>query len=109
MAEGQDFQLQGRATSERGGKSREERRKEGAEREPKEERQTPTYQLHRNLREPQLNFYRAKSSLEDHRSRLETHFRDHPPASVKEAAAVIENRTGVRRRLSHVRQFLQRL
>src|SRR5437660_4951801 len=30
MAEGQDFQLQGRATSERGGKSREERRKEGA-------------------------------------------------------------------------------
>jgi transposase len=56
-----------------------------------------------------LNFYRPKSSLEDHRSLLETYFRDHPPASVKEAAAVIENRTGVRRRLSQVRQFLQRL
>jgi hypothetical protein len=53
MAQGQDFQLQRRTAPERSGKRGEERRKEGAEKEPKEERQTSTYQLHRNLREPQ--------------------------------------------------------
>jgi transposase len=56
-----------------------------------------------------LNFYQPESRLEDHRSSLEAHFQDHPPASVKEAAAVIEARTGIRRSLSPVRQFLQRL
>jgi hypothetical protein len=45
--------------------------------------------------------------LDDHRSGLEAHFGDHPPATVKEAAAVIEKRTGLRRSLSQVRQFMQ--
>ena len=53
MAQRQNFQLQGRAAPERSGKRVEDRREEGAEGEPKEERQTPSYQLHRYLREPQ--------------------------------------------------------
>ncbi len=57
----------------------------------------------------ELNFYQPASALEDHRFGLEAHFRDHPPATVKEAAAVIEQRTGLRRSLSQVRQFMQRL
>jgi hypothetical protein len=53
MTKGEDFQLQGRTASERGGNRRKERRQERAKRKPKEERQTPTYQVHRSLREPQ--------------------------------------------------------
>jgi Winged helix-turn helix len=47
--------------------------------------------------------------LENHRSGLEAHFQDHPPATVKAAAAFIEKRTGLRRSLSQVRQFMQGL
>lgn len=57
----------------------------------------------------ELNFYKPESALADHRSGLEAHFRDHPPATVKEAAAVIEKRTGLHRSLSQVRQFMQGL
>jgi transposase len=57
----------------------------------------------------ELNFYQPASALEDHRFSLEAHFRDYPPATVKEAAAVIEKRTGLRRSLSQVRQFMQGL
>src|SRR3982751_3074525 len=51
MAQRQDFQLQRRTAPEGGGKSGEECREEGADREEKEERQPPIYQPHQNLRE----------------------------------------------------------
>jgi transposase len=57
----------------------------------------------------ELNFYSPSSKLDQYRSSLEAYFQDHPPASVKEAAAVIEGQIGIRRSLSQVRQFLERL
>jgi transposase len=48
-------------------------------------------------------------ALDEHRQSLEEHFRQHPPRSTKEAQAVIEQRTGIRRGLTQVRRFLRRL
>jgi transcriptional regulator with XRE-family HTH domain len=41
----------------------------------------------------ELNFYAPTSELEQHRYRLEVHFRKHPPASINEAATMIEELT----------------
>jgi transposase len=49
------------------------------------------------------------SALDEHRQSLEEHFRQHPPRSTKEAQAVVEQRTGIRRGLTQVRRFLRRL
>jgi transposase len=49
------------------------------------------------------------SALDEHRPSLEEHFRQHPPRSLKEAQATIEQRTGIRRGLTQVRRFLHRL
>lgn len=57
----------------------------------------------------ELNFYSPSSPLEEYRSRLEAYFHEHPPASVKEAAAAIERQTGIRRSVSQVRPLLERL
>ncbi len=57
----------------------------------------------------ELNFYKPESELAEHRATLEAYFQDHPPATVKEAAAKIEELTGVRRGLTQVRQFLKSL
>src|SRR3954451_19193500 len=48
-----------------------------------------------------------RSVLVDHETSLEEYFQEHPPRSVKQARAVIEQRTGVRRGLSQVRHFLK--
>ncbi|HEY4592022.1 MAG TPA: IS630 family transposase, partial [Thermoanaerobaculia bacterium] len=48
-----------------------------------------------------------QSILVEHESSLEEYFREHPPRSVKQARALIEQRTGVRRGLSQVRHFLK--
>jgi transposase len=48
-----------------------------------------------------------QSLLADHESSLEEYFREHPPRSTKQARAIIEQRTGVRRGLSQVRHFLK--
>jgi transposase len=56
-----------------------------------------------------LAFRRPRSDLEDHRATLESYFREHPPASVKEAMATIEKLTGVKRSLERVRAFLKRI
>ena len=53
----------------------------------------------------ELNFFRPQSKLAEHRRTLEAYFQDHPPATVKEAAAKIEELTGVRRGLTQVRHF----
>jgi transcriptional regulator with XRE-family HTH domain len=38
----------------------------------------------------ELNFYAPTSELQRHRCQLESHFREHPPATLNEAAAKIE-------------------
>ncbi len=56
-----------------------------------------------------LNFRRPESDLKAHQASLEAHFREHPPASVKQAMATIETLTGVRRSPERVRLFLKRM
>jgi transposase len=57
----------------------------------------------------QINFYRPSSELDMHRSTIEAYFRDHPPTTIAEAAAVIERLTGIQRRPTQVRTFLKKL
>ena len=49
------------------------------------------------------------SPLDEQRASLEDYFDQHPPHTVKQAQQVIEQRTGIRRGLTQVRRFLQRL
>src|SRR6266545_532962 len=56
-----------------------------------------------------INFYRPSSALETHRTTLEAYFRDHPPTTIAEAAAVIERLTGIQRKPTQVRVFLRNL
>jgi len=55
----------------------------------------------------EVRLYRPVSELHTHRASLEAHFRAHPPASVKEAMATIEDLTGVRRSEGRVRECLK--
>jgi transposase len=48
-----------------------------------------------------------QSILVEHESSLEEYFQRHPPRSTKQARAILEQRTGVRRGLSQVRHFLK--
>ena len=57
----------------------------------------------------ELHFHKPESALEEHRGTLEAYFLEHPPATVKEAVAKIEQITGIRRGLTRVRQFLKSL
>jgi transposase len=57
----------------------------------------------------ELNFYAPTSELEPHRYRLEVHFRKHPPATINEAATMIEELTGITRSPSAVGRFLNSL
>lgn len=52
---------------------------------------------------------RPRSALHRHRATIEEEFRQHPPSTVAEAAARIEARTGIARRPTQVRQFLNAL
>ena len=52
---------------------------------------------------------RPQSELAEHRQSLETYFEEHPPATVNEAAAKIEEITGIRRGPTQVRNFLNSL
>jgi transposase len=56
-----------------------------------------------------LSFRRPVSDLDDHRDSLEAYFREHPPASAKQAMATIETLTGVQRSPERVRAFLKRM
>lgn len=56
-----------------------------------------------------IRFYQPQSDLEAHRTTLETYFREHRPATAKEAMAVIEQLTGIKRSPDRVRHFLKRL
>lgn len=57
----------------------------------------------------ELNFNQPQSDLEDHREQLRQAFDQKPPASLVEAAARIEQVTGIRRRPTQVGQFLKKL
>jgi len=51
-------------------------------------------------------FYCPPSQLDPHRSRLIAHFSEHPPRTLKEAAAEIDRLTGLSFTLTHVRNVL---
>ena len=57
----------------------------------------------------QNNFYQPASALLAHQETVEAYFRQHPPATIVEAVAVIEQLTGMRRKPTQVRAFLQRI
>jgi transposase len=54
----------------------------------------------------EINYYKPEGELVKHIVSLETHFRDNPPASIKEAQKEIEEITGVKRSETQVREFL---
>jgi transposase len=56
----------------------------------------------------ELNYYRPESKLNAHIISLEAHFREHPPASIKEAQSEIEIITGVKRSETQVAEFLKK-
>ena len=55
----------------------------------------------------QLNFNKPHSDLDSKKDIIKAHFEKEPPATLKQASAVIEKLTGIKRSLSQVRKFLQ--
>ena len=56
-----------------------------------------------------LNLHKGKENeLEEHAQSLEEYFVKNPPHSTKEAAKVIEEKTGIKRGLTQVREFLKK-
>lgn len=54
--------------------------------------------------------YRGKASdLDSHADRLKAHFEQHPPHTIRQARAAIEEQTGLCRSETQVRQFLKRM
>jgi transposase len=45
----------------------------------------------------EIRFYRQQSKLLEHKNTIEDYFREHPPATIKEAIAKIEELTGIKR------------
>ena len=56
-----------------------------------------------------MHYVPKHSSLEEHRELLQSHFKEHPPNSVKQACSDIEKLTGIRRKEERVRVFLHQL
>ena len=56
-----------------------------------------------------IDHYRPHSELANHRTTLEAYFHQHPPATVAEAAAKIAELTGIVRKPTRIRQYLQAL
>jgi len=67
------------------------------------------YQMHGLEELKALHFRRPESQLMQHRASLEACFREQPPASLKQARAVLAQETGIERSLPQVRTFLLRL
>lgn len=55
----------------------------------------------------EVNFYRPQSDLVNHKDSIEEYFRKHPPSTISEAIAKIEELTGIRRGPTQVRKFLK--
>ena len=56
-----------------------------------------------------VSFYKPSSDMEEYRGTLEAYFCEHPPATAKEAMAVIEKLTGLKRSPQRVRIFMKRI
>ena len=56
-----------------------------------------------------LGWPTTSSELEKHRESLEAYFKEHPPASLPQAAAMIEQLTGIKRSAKQVGVFLKKL
>ena len=54
----------------------------------------------------QLTFYRPESKLIAHQEQIKLYFQEFPPTTIKEAAAKIEELTGIKRGQTQIRQFL---
>jgi len=52
-------------------------------------------------------WHHPQGALVPHATALEEYFREHPPRSAKQARAIIEQQTGIRRGLTQVRHFLK--
>ena len=57
----------------------------------------------------EVHFYRPTSDLEPHRTTLEAYFTEHPPSSATQAAAAIEELTGIKRSPTQIRIFMKKL
>ncbi|MCP4460747.1 MAG: IS630 family transposase [Cytophagales bacterium] len=55
----------------------------------------------------EINFYQPKSELMDHKEKIKSYFQEHPPATIKQAMAEIEELTGLKRSETQVRKFLK--
>lgn len=56
-----------------------------------------------------LVYNNPESDLEAHRAAIEAYFKEHPPASVREAQAAIEKITGIKRCPESVRIYMRRI
>jgi len=56
----------------------------------------------------EINYYQPESELKRHIVSLEAHFREHPPATIKQAQHEVEIITGVRRSETQIREFLKK-
>ena len=56
----------------------------------------------------EVDFYRPESPLVPHTTSLEAYFREHPPATIKEAQSEIQTLTGIRRSETQVAEFLKK-
>ncbi|EDN69274.1 transposase, IS630 family [Beggiatoa sp. PS] len=57
----------------------------------------------------ELNFRKPESELNKHTKTIEEYFKTHPPASIKEAMAKIEELTGIKRCETQIRHFLKKI
>jgi len=56
----------------------------------------------------ELHFHQPCSAMTPHRTTIEAYFREHPPATAKEAAAKITELTGITRSANRTRIFLKK-
>lgn len=57
----------------------------------------------------EIHFYAPKSKLDEYATSIESYFNEHPPASINEASAKIEEITGIKRKRESTRVFMKRL
>jgi hypothetical protein len=55
----------------------------------------------------EINFYHPRSELEAFSEKIEKYFEENPPRSIPEAAAKIEELTGIKRGETQIRKFLK--
>jgi len=56
----------------------------------------------------EIHYYQPESELKEHIVSLEAYFREHPPATIKQAQHEVEVITGIKRSESQVREFLKK-